>query len=60
MKDLLNYNLPLALYNLPEGVTLFNKKIHSKSIRYVAHAHFLKGLNVYDSNCKDCVGVLKS
>ncbi len=61
---LINYQLPLKILNstLPDKVEVFNLKKHKSNKhrnKYVVHAHFLSGVQVYDHNCVDCVGVLK-
>lgn len=55
--DLISYTPSFP--QLPEGVVRYNKKKHKGPKDIYAHAHFMKGVQVYDSNCSYCKGIKK-
>lgn len=62
--NLIDYNLPKILSEplceLPskEGVR-WKRTLHHISDKFVAHAHFINGMNVFVEKCELCCGKLK-
>ena len=56
--SLIDYKVPKFKKQLPTGVRRL-LRTDRLGVKYVAHAHFIKGTLVYDSTCKHCVGILK-
>lgn len=62
--DLINYTVPNFNKNksyIPNTYMAipYNKKRHKFGSKFIAHAHFLKGKNVFVKKCIYCCGVLK-
>ena len=69
INEVKSYKIPVELeYNgskvkLPLGSVVYQKRLHQKVkglySPYIAHAHFMYGVQVYSDTCEYCVGKIK-